>query len=114
MLTSEIIMIRFISFYSILILPISIIIRIWPRGSLLVILGCRITWINVSYLSCLQLECMRIYIMAMWNPWRGCHKCSEGCKYCYIHKGDDKRGIDTNSIVKTDKFTISIVFKKYK
>jgi len=42
--------------------------------------------------------------MAMWNPWRGCHKCSDGCKFCYIHKGDYKRGIDTNNIVKTDKF----------
>ncbi len=29
--------------------------------------------------------------MAMWNPWRGCHKYSEGCKYCYIHKGDTKK-----------------------
>lgn len=28
--------------------------------------------------------------MAMWNPWRGCKKCSDGCKYCYIHKGDKK------------------------
>lgn len=35
--------------------------------------------------------------MAIWNPWRGCHKHSEGCKYCYIHKGDYKRGIDTNN-----------------
>ena len=42
--------------------------------------------------------------MAMWNPWRGCRKYSEGCKYCYIHKGDFKRGIDTNRIVKTDNF----------
>lgn len=42
--------------------------------------------------------------MAMWNPWRGCHKYSAGCKYCYIHKGDFKRGIDTNNIVKTDRF----------
>lgn len=39
--------------------------------------------------------------MAMWNPWRGCHKCSDGCLYCYIHKGDAKRGIDTNEILKT-------------
>ena len=46
--------------------------------------------------------------MAMWNPWRGCHKFSEGCKFCYIHKGDYKRGIDTNDIVKTDKFTAPI------
>ncbi|WP_312430937.1 DUF5131 family protein [Lacrimispora sp.] len=42
--------------------------------------------------------------MAMWNPWRGCHKFSEGCKFCYIHKGDYKRGVDTGKIVKTDKF----------
>lgn len=42
--------------------------------------------------------------MAVWNPWRGCHKFSEGCKFCYIHKGDFKRGIDTNIIEKTDKF----------
>lgn len=42
--------------------------------------------------------------MAMWSPWRGCHKHSEGCKFCYIHKGDSKRNVDTNEIVKTDKF----------
>lgn len=42
--------------------------------------------------------------MAMWNPWRGCKKCSDGCKYCYIHKGDYKRGIDTNHVVKTKDF----------
>ena len=42
--------------------------------------------------------------MAMWNPWRGCKKCSEGCLHCYIHKGDDKRGVDTSSIEKTKDF----------
>lgn len=26
--------------------------------------------------------------MAMWNAWRGCKKCSDGCLHCYIHKGD--------------------------
>ena len=31
--------------------------------------------------------------MAMWNPWRGCKKYSEGCLHCYIHKGDAKRGV---------------------
>lgn len=50
--------------------------------------------------------------MAMWNPWRGCHRYSEGCKFCYIHKGDAKRGIDTNEIVKTDKFYAPIEKKK--
>ncbi len=42
--------------------------------------------------------------MARWDPWRGCHKYSEGCKFCYTHKGDYKRGIDTNQIVKTERF----------
>lgn len=43
--------------------------------------------------------------MAMWNPWRGCKKCSDGCLHCYIHKGDLKRNIDTCNIVKTKDFT---------
>ncbi|MBE5774752.1 MAG: DUF5131 family protein [Clostridiales bacterium] len=42
--------------------------------------------------------------MAMWNPWRGCRKCSEGCLHCYIHKGDAKRGVDTGEIVQTKDF----------
>ena len=46
--------------------------------------------------------------MAIWNPWRGCHKHSEGCKFCYIHKGDTKRNVDTNVIVKTNNFDIPI------
>ena len=40
--------------------------------------------------------------MAEWNPWRGCRKYSEGCKYCYIHKGDARRGVDTNEIVRSE------------
>ena len=42
--------------------------------------------------------------MTVWNPWRGCRKCSDGCRYCYIHKGDAKRNINTNDIVKTKDF----------
>lgn len=42
--------------------------------------------------------------MAIWNPWRGCHKYSEGCRYCYIHKGDQRKGVDTNNIIRTDHF----------
>ena len=42
--------------------------------------------------------------MAMWNPWRGCKKCSDGCLYCYIHKGDAKRGVDPSVIEKTKDF----------
>ena len=42
--------------------------------------------------------------MSMWNPWRGCKRCSDGCLHCYIHKGDAKRGIDTSEIVRTKDF----------
>ncbi|MBE5793286.1 MAG: DUF5131 family protein [Clostridiales bacterium] len=42
--------------------------------------------------------------MAMWNPWRGCKRCSEGCLHCYIHKGDAKRNVDTGDIVLTKDF----------
>ena len=50
--------------------------------------------------------------MTIWNPWRGCHKHSEGCRFCYIHKGDLKHGINTENVVRTDKFNIPI--EKYK
>ena len=50
--------------------------------------------------------------MAMWNPWRGCHKCSEGCLYCYIHKGDVKRGVNTAEIVRTKDFSKPVGKKK--
>lgn len=43
--------------------------------------------------------------MPMWNPWRGCKKCSDGCLHCYIHQGDAKRGVDTSVIVRTDDFS---------
>ncbi len=46
--------------------------------------------------------------MAMWNQWRGCHKCSEGCRYCYIHKGDMRRGKNTDVIRKSNKFFLPI------
>lgn len=42
--------------------------------------------------------------MAIWNPWRGCHKKSEGCENCYIHRANARKGIDTDYIYKTDEF----------
>ena len=50
--------------------------------------------------------------MAMWNPWRGCHKYSEGCRFCYIHKGDARRGVDTNVVTKADNFCAPV--ERYK
>ena len=50
--------------------------------------------------------------MAVWNPWRGCHRHSEGCKYGSIHKGDARKGINTAEVVRTDKFFAPIEKKK--
>lgn len=50
--------------------------------------------------------------MAMWSPWRGCRRCSDGCRFCYIHKGDLKRGVNTGEIIKTDKFSAPVDKKK--
>ena len=50
--------------------------------------------------------------MPKWDPWRGCRKCSEGCKFCYIHKGDAKRGIDTENIFRSEKFRYPVERKK--
>lgn len=30
--------------------------------------------------------------MAMWNPWRGCRRVSEGCKYCFLFMKVTKNG----------------------
>lgn len=50
--------------------------------------------------------------MARWDPWRGCRRHSEGCKYCYIHKSDLKRNVVTDDIVKTDNFYAPIAKNK--
>lgn len=50
--------------------------------------------------------------MAMWAPWRGCRRFSEGCKYCYIHKGDARRGVETGNIVTTPGFAAPVARKK--
>lgn len=49
---------------------------------------------------------------SMWSPWRGCKRCSDGCKYCYIHKGDAQRGIDTSIIELTKDYEKPIAKKK--
>ncbi|MCK8058485.1 MULTISPECIES: DUF5131 family protein [unclassified Fusibacter] len=51
--------------------------------------------------------------MAIWNPWKGCHKLSEGCVNCFIHRSDENKGIDTNTIYKTDEFAKIIKKNKH-
>lgn len=36
----------------------------------------------------------------IWNPWHGCHKCSEGCQNCYAFFLDKRYGRDTSVVVK--------------
>ncbi|WMJ22579.1 DUF5131 family protein [Paludicola sp. MB14-C6] len=47
--------------------------------------------------------------MATWNPWKGCHRKSEGCKNCYIFRANERKNIDTNVVYKTDEFYKPIV-----
>jgi len=42
--------------------------------------------------------------MATWNPWNGCHRKSEGCKYCYIFRANEGKNINTNIVYKTEEF----------
>ena len=48
----------------------------------------------------------------MWNPWHGCHKLSAGCKYCYVYRGDSKRGIDSSIVTQTQNFNLPIQKKR--
>ncbi len=38
-----------------------------------------------------------------WDPWTGCYKISEGCKYCYYYGLYSKR-FGQNKVYKTDEF----------
>jgi protein gp37 len=36
-----------------------------------------------------------------WNPWRGCHKVSQGCKNCYMFREQERYGKDPNIVVRS-------------
>lgn len=38
---------------------------------------------------------------ATWNPWRGCHKISPGCKNCYMFRMMNRWGNDPNVVVRS-------------
>ena len=40
----------------------------------------------------------------IWNPWHGCRKISEGCKYCYMYFLDAQRNQDGARIYRTANF----------
>jgi protein gp37 len=35
---------------------------------------------------------------ATWNPWQGCHKISDGCKYCYMFRDKERYGQNPNVV----------------
>lgn len=47
----------------------------------------------------------------IWNPWHGCHKCSEGCQNCYAYFLDKRYGRDTNEVVR-NKSDFNLPIKK--
>lgn len=44
----------------------------------------------------------------IWNPWHGCIKYSEGCKYCYVYRRDDSVGRDATIVTKTASFDLPL------
>lgn len=53
-------------------------------------------------------------IYADWNPWHGCTKISQGCKYCYVYRQDKMYGSQTASSEcrKTGAFNMPIKRKR--
>lgn len=51
-----------------------------------------------------------------WNPWHGCTKISEGCKYCYVYRQDTMYGLLTSSseVRKTANFSLPLKRKRDK
>lgn len=48
----------------------------------------------------------------MWNLWHGCHKVSEGCRHCYVYRGDARREVDSTQVVQTKSFDLPIRRKR--
>lgn len=50
--------------------------------------------------------------MAIWNPWHGCHKISDGCKNCYMYRRDAEFGKDSSVVEKTSSFDLPMQKKR--
>lgn len=55
-----------------------------------------------------------MHFYADWNPWHGCTKLSDGCKYCYVYRQDAMYGssIPSRLCRKTHAFTLPIQRKR--
>jgi len=47
-----------------------------------------------------------------WNPWKGCHKVSQGCKNCYMFREQHRWGNDPNVVTRTKKFNEPLKWKE--
>lgn len=56
------------------------------------------------------------HIYADWNPWHGCTKVSQGCKFCYVYRQDEMYGSDVQSSLarKTAAFNFPVKRKRDK
>ena len=45
-----------------------------------------------------------------WNPWHGCTKYSEGCRYCYVYRQDEAYGssVSSEQCRKTQNFNLPV------
>ena len=46
--------------------------------------------------------------MALWNPWHGCRKISEGCRHCYVYRTDSRYGRDSSHTEKNSDFDLPL------
>ena len=49
---------------------------------------------------------------AIWNPWHGCEKYSEGCAHCYVYRRDESVGRDASTVYKTKNFDLPLRRKR--
>lgn len=49
-----------------------------------------------------------------WNPWHGCTKYSEGCRYCYVYRQDEHYGsaVESQLCRKTGAFSLPVKKKR--
>jgi len=54
----------------------------------------------------------QIYIT--WNPWHGCTKYSEGCRYCYVYRQDEAYGssVSSEQCRKTQNYNLPVKKKR--
>ena len=46
-----------------------------------------------------------------WNPWQGCHKVSEGCRFCYMFRDKKRYGQDPNTVRRSAPATFNAPLK---